>query len=52
MLDEMRESEAWNEILADRGWEDAYLTGPELQEFIDSDQQTTEQVLRSIGLVE
>jgi putative tricarboxylic transport membrane protein len=52
MLDEMHESETWNEILADRGWEDAYLTGPELEEFIHNDQETTEQVLRSIGLVE
>ncbi|MGC5076674.1 Bug family tripartite tricarboxylate transporter substrate binding protein [Agrococcus sp. DT81.2] len=52
MLDEMHASETWNQILEDRGWGDAYLTGPELEEFIDEEQQTTEQVLRSIGLVE
>ncbi|WP_261165504.1 tripartite tricarboxylate transporter substrate binding protein [Microbacterium sp. Marseille-Q6965] len=52
MLDEMHESEAWQEILADRGWEDAYLTGPELQEFLANDIETTENVLRQIGLVD
>ncbi|WP_306231411.1 Bug family tripartite tricarboxylate transporter substrate binding protein [Agrococcus beijingensis] len=52
MLDEMRDSETWRQILDDRGWGDAYLTGPELEAFIDEEQQTTEQVLRSIGLVD
>lgn len=51
MLDEMHDSDAWQQILSDRGWEDAYLTGPELREFIRTDQETTEQVLEQIGLV-
>lgn len=52
MLDEMHASDAWQQILADRGWEDAYLTGPELQEFLANDIETTENVLRQIGLVD
>lgn len=52
MLDDMRASETWAQILEDRGWADAYLTGPELEEFIAEDQATTEQVLQSIGLVD
>ncbi|MBY0690124.1 Bug family tripartite tricarboxylate transporter substrate binding protein [Microbacterium marinilacus] len=51
MLDEMRESAAWRQILDDRGWEDAYLTGPELTEFLATDQETTAQILEQIGLV-
>ncbi|WP_203137070.1 Bug family tripartite tricarboxylate transporter substrate binding protein [Microbacterium sp. JZ31] len=51
MLDEMHGSAAWQEILSDRGWEDAYLTGPELTEFLQKDQETTAQILEQIGLV-
>lgn len=52
MLDEMKESATWKKILEDRGWEDAYLTGPDLEEFIDNEQRTTAQVLHEIGLVD
>ncbi|MCH1883963.1 tripartite tricarboxylate transporter substrate-binding protein [Agrococcus sp. ARC_14] len=52
MLDEMHASETWNDILQQRGWSDAYLTGPDLEAFVDSEQRTTQDVLRSIGLVD
>jgi len=52
MLDEMKSSPTWQKILDDRGWEDAYLTGPELETFIDDEQRTTAQVLKEIGLVD
>lgn len=52
MLDEMKNSATWKQILDDRGWEDAYLTGPELEKFVDTEQSTTAQVLQQIGLVD
>lgn len=52
MLDEMKNSPTWKKILDDRGWDDAYLTGPELDTFIDDEQRTTAQVLQEIGLVD
>lgn len=51
MLDEMRATETWQGILADRGWGDAYLTGDELEAFVDDEQATTAEVLEQIGLV-
>lgn len=51
MLDEMRATETWQQILADRGWGDAYLTGDELELFVDDEQARTAQVLEQIGLV-
>lgn len=52
MLDEMRATDAWQQILADRGWGDAYLTGDELERFVDDEQATTAEVLEQIGLVD
>jgi putative tricarboxylic transport membrane protein len=43
-------SEAWKRILADRGWEDAFLTGAEFDRFLERDRTNTETVLRDLGL--
>jgi putative tricarboxylic transport membrane protein len=44
-------SEAWKRILADRGWDDAFLTGAEFDRFLESDRADNETVLRDLGLI-
>jgi putative tricarboxylic transport membrane protein len=44
-------SDAWKRILADRGWEDAWMVGPELDRFLERDRADNEAVLRDLGLV-
>jgi putative tricarboxylic transport membrane protein len=41
---------AWREILATRGWDDAFLVGDDFASFLARDHSETEQVLRDIGL--
>lgn len=41
---------AWREMLATRGWEDAFLTGPAFEQFIAADTVATEAVLKELGL--
>jgi len=51
ILTEMHESPAWADALERRGWEDSFLTGPEFEEFIASERETTYDVLDQIGLI-
>jgi putative tricarboxylic transport membrane protein len=41
---------AWRELLATRGWADAFLTGAEFDSFLVRDRTQTEAVLKDIGL--
>ena len=43
-------SEGWRRILAERGWEDAFLTGVAFDEFLERDRAATESVLKELGL--
>ena len=43
-------TEAWRRILADRGWEDAFLTGAPFDTFLERDRAETESVLKDLGL--
>jgi putative tricarboxylic transport membrane protein len=43
-------SDAWKRILADRGWEDAFLTGAAFDQFLERDRTETEGVLKDLGL--
>jgi len=43
-------TEAWRRILADRGWEDAFLTGAPFDAFLERDRAETEGVLKDLGL--
>lgn len=45
-------SEAWQTALADNGWDDAYLSGEEFEALLADDIATTQETLRSIGLIE
>jgi putative tricarboxylic transport membrane protein len=50
-LDAMRDSPAWQQILTDNEWEDSFLSGAPLDEFLADERATADQVLRSVGLV-
>jgi putative tricarboxylic transport membrane protein len=51
MFEDLAKSEAWKKILAMRGWEDIFLAGPALDEFVKTEQARTRDVLTSVGLV-
>lgn len=48
----MHESEAWQEILATQGWEDAYLAGDEFAAFLNEENTRIGAILREAGLVQ
>lgn len=51
LIKEMTETEEWKQQLADRGWEPAYLDGPQFIEFVRTDVAQTRETLQQIGLV-
>jgi putative tricarboxylic transport membrane protein len=51
LMDRMRESSEWKEILAKNNWSDMYQTGPEFERFLSQENTRVSEVLRSIGLV-
>ena len=50
-LARMRDSAAWQDILRTNEWEDSFLTGADLNQFLAEERATADEVLRSIGLV-
>jgi putative tricarboxylic transport membrane protein len=50
-IDKMVKSAAWKEILKQKGWDDAYLAGPQFEAFLKSEQARVDKVLRGVGLV-
>lgn len=46
----MHASQAWQALLAERGWDDAFRTGAELDAFLKRDREATEGVLKELGL--
>lgn len=50
LMSEVHALPAWKETLSTRGWTDAFLTGPELDAFLERDRAQTEAVLKEIGL--
>ena len=50
MITAMRNSEQWHKILARYSWEDRFLTGPELEQFIADETSSTAKLLTDIGL--
>lgn len=49
-VDKMVRSPAWAEILKQKGWESAYLTGDEFATFLKGEQARVAMVLKSVGL--
>jgi putative tricarboxylic transport membrane protein len=50
-IEKMAKSAAWKEILKQKGWDDAYLSGDEFATFLKDEQARVGLVLRSVGLV-
>jgi len=50
LLVNMTKTQTWKDILADRGWGDALLTGEEFEKYVKQEQARVSQVLDEIGL--
>jgi putative tricarboxylic transport membrane protein len=50
-LTDLAESPEWQQVLADRGWDDQFLAGEEFEQFLDEEQQRVRGVLEDLGLV-
>jgi putative tricarboxylic transport membrane protein len=50
-IDTMAKSPAWQEVLKQKGWDDAYLSADEFATFLKQEQARVADVLKSVGLV-
>lgn len=50
-MEKMAGSEGWKKALADRGWDDRFLAGPDFQQQLQADIDATGAILKDIGLV-
>lgn len=48
----MHDSQAWKDILAAQGWEDAYLAGDDFTAFLGEEKERTAAVLKEVGLIQ
>ncbi|MBL8589009.1 MAG: tripartite tricarboxylate transporter substrate binding protein [Methylobacteriaceae bacterium] len=51
IIDKLVKSKEWQDVLKQRGWDDAYLAEPQFGEFLKAEQVRVEGVLKSVGLV-
>jgi putative tricarboxylic transport membrane protein len=51
-IEKMVNSEAWQKTLADKGWSNTYLAGDEFAAQLAQDIQSTQAILKDIGLVQ
>jgi putative tricarboxylic transport membrane protein len=47
---EMHDSDAWQKVLEDQGWTDAFATGDEFSTFLDAESKRVQGVLSGLGL--
>jgi putative tricarboxylic transport membrane protein len=50
-IENMVKSDAWKDILKQKGWEDAYLSGDAFADFLKKENARVTDVLKSVGLV-
>jgi putative tricarboxylic transport membrane protein len=50
-VDKMVKSDAWKEILKQKGWDDAYMAGDDFAKFLKQEQARVAEVMKAIGLV-
>lgn len=50
LFDELRKTPEWEEVMERNRWEESWLTGPELDQFIEEDMASTEATLEELGL--
>lgn len=51
LIGKMTKSDAWKEILKQKGWDDAFLGGDAFADFLKQEQARVSSVLKSVGLV-
>jgi putative tricarboxylic transport membrane protein len=51
LVDKLAKSNAWKEVLKQKGWDDAYLGGDAFAKFLTDEQTRVNNVLKSVGLV-
>ncbi|WP_345751672.1 Bug family tripartite tricarboxylate transporter substrate binding protein [Microbacterium rhizophilus] len=52
LVTSLHDSEEWTTTLETNGWTDAFATGEEFTSFLEEDITTTQETLRTIGLIE
>ena len=50
-VDKMVKSDAWKEILKQKGWDDAYMSGDQFAKFLKDEQARVTDIMKTIGLV-
>jgi putative tricarboxylic transport membrane protein len=50
-IEKMVKSDAWKDILKQKGWDDAYLSGDAFADFLKKETTRVTDVLKSVGLV-
>jgi putative tricarboxylic transport membrane protein len=50
-VDKMVKSKEWTDMLKQKGWDDAYLSGDQFAQFLKQEQSRVTEVLKSVGLV-
>jgi putative tricarboxylic transport membrane protein len=50
-IEKMVKSSAWKEVLKQKGWDDAYVSGPAFEKFLKDEQVRVRKVLSDVGLV-
>jgi putative tricarboxylic transport membrane protein len=51
LVDKLVKSNAWKEVLKQKGWDDAYLAGDGFAKFLANEQTRVEGVMKTVGLV-
>ncbi len=51
VVDKMVKSNAWKEILKQKGWDDAYMQGDEFAKFLANEQTRVAAAMKTVGLV-
>ncbi|SNR30681.1 Bug family tripartite tricarboxylate transporter substrate binding protein [Blastococcus mobilis] len=49
-ITEMHDSEAWQQVLQDQGWTDAFVTGDEFSQFLADESDRVQSVMSELGL--
>nr|WP_132031339.1 tripartite tricarboxylate transporter substrate-binding protein [Aquabacter spiritensis] len=51
MIEKMAKSQAWADILKQKGWDDAFLAGEPFVAFLKDENASTADILKSVGLI-
>lgn len=52
MIDQMRQTQAWQDVLARYGWQDFFLAGDEFGEYLSLERDRVIPILQELGLAE